>query len=35
MTDMSNQTIHIEEAIQPVEVVNRPRGRHNKEILPQ
>ena len=28
---MSNQTIHIEEAIQPIEAVKRPRGRPNKE----
>ena len=28
---MSNQTIHIEEAIQPTEVVKRPRGRPKKE----
>ena len=28
---MSNQTIHIEEAIQPIELVKRPRGRPNKE----
>ena len=28
---MSNQTIHIEEAIQPIEVVKRPRGRPKKE----
>ena len=31
MTDMSNQTIHIEEAIQPIEVVNRQRSRPKKE----
>ena len=28
---MSNRTIHIEEAIQPIEVVKRPRGRPKKE----
>ena len=28
---MSNQTIHIEEAIQPIEIVKRPRGRPKKE----
>ena len=37
MTDMSNQTIHIEEAIQPIEVVKRPRGRPQteKEVQPK
>jgi hypothetical protein len=31
MTDISNQTIHTKEAIQPIEVVKRPRGRPKKE----
>ena len=31
MTDISNQTDHIEEAIQPIEVVKRPRGRPTTE----
>ena len=30
MTDMSNQTIHIEEAIQPIEVIKRRRRRPKK-----
>ena len=27
---MSNQTIHIQEAIQPIEIIKRPRGRPKK-----
>ena len=30
MTDMSKQTVHIEEALQPIEVVKRARGRPRK-----